>query len=210
MSIPLLVGEAQEVTRAGLRVFFRESSISIVAEADTAHSAVELATSTAPAVVLLSVRLPGAGGLKALERIKAQNPQLPIVMFAEHDHSTQMARAKALGAAGFLLKAFSRIELIAAIEAAALCKPVWSRAELRRVAAVSSTSHLSAEVDAPLTAREHEILRAVTEGLTNHQIAGRFGISHETVKEHVQHFIAKVGVSDRTQAAIWAVRSGLA
>jgi DNA-binding NarL/FixJ family response regulator len=86
----------------------------------------------------------------------------------------------------------------------------WSREEQRRAATGSTTSPQPEEVDIPLTQRETEVLQHLARGLTNKQIGAALGISFETVKEHVQHVLRKIGVSDRTQAAVWAVRKGMA
>ena len=86
---------------------------------------------------------------------------------------------------------------------------VWTREELRRVTGALSTPRLAADVEVALTQRESEVLRQLALGMTNKEIAKALEISYETVKEHVQHILRKVGVSDRTQAAVWAVRKGL-
>ena len=85
----------------------------------------------------------------------------------------------------------------------------WTREELRRVTGALATPRLQNDVEVPLTQRESEVLRQLALGLTNKEIAQALHIRYETVKEHVQHILRKVGVSDRTQAAVWAVRKGL-
>ena len=85
----------------------------------------------------------------------------------------------------------------------------WTREELRRVTGALATPRIVSDVEVPLTQRESEVLRQLANGLTNKEIALALGISYETVKEHVQHILRKIGVSDRTQAAVWAVRKGL-
>ncbi|MCP3692832.1 MAG: response regulator transcription factor, partial [Planctomycetaceae bacterium] len=92
---------------------------------------------------------------------------------------------------------------------AAAGESTWKREELRRVTGALATPRLNADVEVPLTQRESEVLRYLVQGLTNKEIAQVLEISYETVKEHVQHILRKVGVSDRTQAAVWAVRNGL-
>ena len=86
---------------------------------------------------------------------------------------------------------------------------VFSHDEIRRVASAMATPRLTADIDAPFTQRESQVLREMAKGLTNKDIAKPLEISSETVKEHVQHIIRKIGVTDRTQAAVWAVRKGL-
>jgi DNA-binding NarL/FixJ family response regulator len=160
-------------------------------------------------VVLLDIRMPDGDGLTALNRIKAEHPDLPVLILSTYDNPTYVARAVSLGAAGYLLKGSSRDDLLAAIRKAASGESTWRRNELRRVSGSLATPRLAAEVDIPLTQREAEVLRMVALGMTNKQIAQSLQISAETVKEHVQHILRKLGVSDRTQAAVWAVRKKL-
>jgi DNA-binding NarL/FixJ family response regulator len=108
-----------------------------------------------------------------------------------------------------LLKGASRDDLLKAIKNAASGENSWTRDELRRVTGALATPRLNADVEVPLTQRESEVLRQLALGLTNKEIALALHISYETVKEHVQHILRKIGVSDRTQAAVWAVRKGL-
>jgi DNA-binding NarL/FixJ family response regulator len=161
-------------------------------------------------VVLMDMRLPDADGLTTLGRIKLDKPDLPILMLSAFDNPADIARAVALGAAGYLLKGCSREELIKAIQTAATGENGWTRDELRRVAGAMATPRLIANIDVSLTKREGEVLKQLALGLTNKQIADTLHISYETVKEHVQHILGKIGVTDRTQAAVWAVRNGLA
>ncbi|HVT26489.1 MAG TPA: response regulator transcription factor, partial [Lacipirellulaceae bacterium] len=163
-----------------------------------------------PDLVLLDVRMPNGNGLDCLARIKLDLPDMPVVMFSSFDNPTYVARAVALGAAGYLSKSASRNQLIESIRAAASGETIWSREELRRVTgALAAPRNNSPENEVSLTKRESEVLKQLAFGLTNKEIAQSLGISYETVKEHVQHILRKVGVSDRTQAAVWAVRRNL-
>ncbi len=100
-------------------------------------------------------------------------------------------------------------ELLEAIRMASQGQTAWTRDELRHVTGALATPHLAADVEVPLTQRESEVLRQLAYGLTNKGMASGMHISYETVKEHVQHILRGSGVSDRTQAAVWAVRKGL-
>jgi DNA-binding NarL/FixJ family response regulator len=160
-------------------------------------------------VVLLDIRLAEGDGLTALSRIKIDQPDLPVLILSTYDNPTYVARAAALGAAGYLLKGASREELLSAIRKAAGGESVWTREELRRITGALATPRLAADIDVPLTQRESEVLRLLALGQTNKEIGQALHISYETVKEHVQHILRKLGVSDRTQAAVWAVRKGL-
>ena len=209
MSIKLLIADDHEVVRSGLKSLLAETDIKIVAEAATGEQAVKLALKHDPDVVLLDIRMPEGDGLNALGRIKLDKPNMPIVMLSTYDNPTYVARAGALGASGFLLKGITREKLIEAIRTAAAGQSAWTRDELRRVTGALATPRLAADVEVPLTQRESEVLRQLAYGLTNKEIALALHISYETVKEHVQHILRKIGVSDRTQAAVWAVRKGL-
>ncbi|MHB1037416.1 MAG: response regulator [Pirellulales bacterium] len=209
MSIKVLIADDHEVVRSGLKSLVEGSEIKIVAEASTGQEAVRIALSKKVDVVLLDIRMPDGDGLNVLGRIKLDKPELPILMLSTYDNPTYIARAVALGASGYLLKGCSREDLIKAIEVAASGETVWTRDELRRVTGALATPRLATDVEVPLTKRESEVLRQLAFGLTNKEIAQALNISYETVKEHVQHILRKIGVSDRTQAAVWAVRKGL-
>jgi DNA-binding NarL/FixJ family response regulator len=209
MSIKLLVADDHEVVRAGLRSLLAGTDIRIVAEAASGEAAVRMAQKHRPDLALLDIRMPDGDGLTALGRIKLDQPKLPILMFSGYDNPTYIARAVALGANGFVLKDAPKNELIDAIHKAVKGQNIWSREELRRVTGALATPRLTNDIDVPLTQRESEVLHQLGLGLTNKEIAQSLEISYETVKEHVQHILRKIGVTDRTQAAVWAVRNGL-
>lgn len=207
--IDLLIADDHEVVRSGLKTMLADTEIRVVAEVATGSEAVKYALENDPDVVLLDVRMPDGDGLTGLGRIKLDKPDMPVLMLSTFDNPTYIARAVALGASGFLLKGCSRDELVRAIRLAAAGESAWTRDELRRVTGALATPRLSADVEVPLTHRESEVLRQLAYGLTNKEIAQALDISYETVKEHVQHILRKIGVSDRTQAAVWAVRKQL-
>ena len=209
MTVKILVADDHEVVRSGLKSLLAGPDIKIIAEASSGEAAVRLALKHDPHVVLMDIRMPDGDGLTALGRIKLDRPNMPVLMLSTYDNPTYVARAVALGASGFLLKGTSREKLIEAIHIAAKGQSAWTREELRRVTGALATPRLAGEVDVPLTQRESEVLRQLAFGLTNKEIALALHISYETVKEHVQHILRKIGVSDRTQAAVWAVRKGL-
>ena len=209
MSIKMLIADDHEVVRYGLKSLMEDTDIIIIAEASSGDEAVRLALKHEPDVVLLDIRMPEVDGLTALGRIKLDRPNMPVLMFSTYDNPTYIARAVALGAAGYLLKSAKRERLLEAIRVAASGENAWTRDELRRVTGALATPRLTADVEVPLTQRESEVLRQLALGLTNKEIAQALHISYETVKEHVQHILRKIGVSDRTQAAVWAVRQGL-
>lgn len=209
MAIKVLIADDHELVRLGLRELFKDSGIKIASEASSGEEAIKKAISGNPDVVLLDVRMAEGDGLNALGRIKLERPELPVVILSTYDNPTYVARAVALGAAGYVLKGAPRDKLLEAIRVAADGGSAWTREELRRVTGALATPRLNADVEVPLTQRESEVLHQLALGLTNKEIAQALDISYETVKEHVQHILRKVGVSDRTQAAVWAVRKNL-
>ncbi len=209
MTIRVLVADDHEVVRTGIKSLVGDADISIVAEATTGREAVEMAEKHKPDIAILDVRMPDGDGLTTLGRIKVAFPDMPVLMLSTYDNPTYIARALALGACGYILKTAGREELVSAIRRGAQGEKVWSREEMRRVTGALSTPRIDSDVEVALTQRESEVLRQLALGLTNKEIASVLEISYETVKEHVQHILRKVGVSDRTQAAVWAVRKGL-
>lgn len=209
MSIRVIVADDHEVVRSGIRSIVENTEIEVIGEASDGEEAIRLAKEVESDVVLMDVRMPNTDGLAALGRLKIDKPDLPVLMFSTYDNPTYIARAVALGACGYILKSSEKTVLLEALRKASRGEDVWRRDELRRVTGALATPRVSGDVEVPLTQRESEVLRQMAFGLTNKEIAQALGISYETVKEHVQHILRKVGVSDRTQAAVWAVRQGL-
>ena len=207
--IRLLIADDHEMLRSGVKAMLTGTEIEVVAEATTGQAAVKCALEHEVDVVLMDVRMPDGDGVTALGRIKLNKPNLPILMFSSYDNPTYVARAVALGASGYLLKNCTRDELVDAIRKVVSGENIFTREELRRMTSSLATPRLAADVEVPLTKREGEVLRQLASGMTNKQIAEALHISLETIKEHVQHILRKIGVTDRTQAAVWAVRKGL-
>ena len=207
--IRLLIADDHEVVRSGLKSMLAGTEVKVVAEVATGAAAVKYALENEVDVVLMYIRMPDGDGLTALGRIKLDKPDMPVLILSTFDNPTYVARAVALGASGYLLKGCSSESLIAGIRTAASGESAWTRDELRRVTGALAVPRLTADVEVPLTQRESEVLRQLAYGLTNKEIAVTLKISYETVKEHVQHILRKIGVSDRTQAAVWAVRKEL-
>jgi len=205
----ILIADDHQVVRTGLKSLLAGTEFTVIAEAVDGDEAVKLAAKHKPDLVLLDIRMPGLDGLVALSRIKMNQPTIPVMMLSTYDNPTYVAKSVALGASGYLLKGATRDELLAAFRKVVAGEDAWTRDELRRVTGALATPRMSADVEVPLTQRESEVLRQLAYGLTNKEIGQALGISYETVKEHVQHILRKIGVTDRTQAAVWAVRKGL-
>jgi len=209
MSIKLLIVDDHEVVRSGLKTMLEGSDIKVVAEAATGEAAAKLIGKQKLDLVLMDVRMPDGDGLSALGRIRLEKPDLPVLMFSNYDNPTYVARSVALGANGYLLKSITQDKLVEALQLAAAGKSLWTREELRRVTGALTAPRVNSDLEVPLTQRENDVLQQLAYGLTNKEIAKALNISYETVKEHVQHILRKIGVTDRTQAAVWAVRKGL-
>lgn len=206
----ILIADDHEVVRRGLVSLFADSPLEVCGEASSPDEAVRLARKLKPDVVLLDVRFGETDGLEAVKRIRSAAPAARVVILSAFDNPTYVARAVASGAHDYLLKTISRTDLIAAVTAAAAGENATRIGELRRVASQMSRREKGSVTGVPLTPRETQVLRLVAMGLANQEIADALEISVETVKEHVQNLLRKLGVGDRTQAAVWALRHGLA
>jgi DNA-binding NarL/FixJ family response regulator len=205
----VLIVDDHEVVRRGLTQLFADSPVRVCGEAATADEAVRQARRHEPDVILLDVRLGDADGLEAVKPLRSAAPAARVVMFSAFDNPTYVARAVAAGAHDYLLKTISRLDLIAAVTAAAAGEQATRIGELRRIAGRMSQREKGNANGVPLTPREAQVLRLIAMGLANQEIADTLAISVETVKEHVQNLLRKLGLGDRTQAAVWALRQGL-
>jgi DNA-binding NarL/FixJ family response regulator len=207
--IKLLIADDHEMVRCGLKTLLAGTEIGVVAEAATGQAAATLAVEKEVDVALLDVRMPDGDGLSVLGRIKLDKPALPVLLFSAYDNPASVARAIALGASGFLQKGCSREELLGAIRTVAAGENIWNPEKLRSASRSLRTPRFGGSLEVSLSEREGEVLRQIAHGATNKQIAATMNIGCETVKEHVQHIFRKIGLTDRTQAAVWAVRNGL-
>lgn len=206
--VTVLVADDHEVVRRGIESVLAGTNIQVVAEASCGDDAIRLTKMLRPDVVLLDIRMPGFDGLKVLDTLRREVPDMKVVMLSTSDNPTYVARAVALGADDYVFKGCGREELIATIETAAAGQSPVEHGALNRVATTLQTRKLPSD-DIPVTSRETQVLRHVAFGLNNREIGQSLGISTETVKEHVQKIFRKIAVNDRTQAAVWAVRKGM-
>ena len=198
----LLVAHPKPVIRAGFRSMLAGSSVETVGEASDAPNTLTLAKKHKPAVILLDVGIPGGDAFELAQTLAKPLPATKFVFVTEIDNPTYMARARAVGAINCLLMGFSQRELIAAIENGAAGKPAAGVGPFAKISASMQPRDARAARDSGLTPRESQVLSHVAFGLSNE-------ISVETVKEHVQNLLRKLAVNDRTQAAVWAVKSGV-
>ncbi|MGO9115952.1 MAG: response regulator [Thermoguttaceae bacterium] len=207
--IQILIADDQEIVRCGVKALLAGTEIKVVAEATTSQAAIKLALEKDLDVVLLDVRLPDGDGLTALGRIKLDKPDLPVLLFSAFDNPASIARVIALGASGFLLKGCSRDEFLSTIRSAAAGESIWSKEKLRSASRSLRAPRFAGSLEASLSDSEGEVLRQMAHGLTNKQIAETLNVSENMVKDHVKIVLRKIGVVDRTQAALWAVRNDL-
>jgi DNA-binding NarL/FixJ family response regulator len=207
--ISLLVAYPKDLIRAGLRSMLDGTRIKIVGEAVDSPSTLSLAKKHKPAVVLLDAAIPGGDAFGLVVTLSKTMPATKIVMLSANDNPTYMARARAAGATNCLLKDMTAKELVTAIENAAAGKSISGSAAYAKIAASMEPRDARAARDSGLTPRESQVLSHVAFGLSNDEIARSLQISVETVKEHVQNLLRKLNVNDRTQAAVWAVQSGV-
>lgn len=210
MAITVLIADDHEVIRRGVEVLLESSHFRVVASAATVEQLVRLARKHKPDVVLLDVRLGDEDGLDAIRRVRSAATKTRIVVFSAFDNPTYVARAVAAGANDYLLKTADRDTLLAALDNAVADGPPTRTGMLRSVAASMTKRDVPGDAHVPLTPRELQTLRLIAMGLSNREIADTMGISVETVKEHVQNMLRKTSLHDRTQAAVWALRNGLA
>lgn len=196
----ILIADDQEIVRIGLKHLLKGWT---VVEAVNANSAWQLFKKNKPDITVIEPCLPG-DGVVCLARIKTEFPDARILMLGGSQNPTYMARAVALGANGYVLKSASGSEIVAAIKEIAAGEDIWTRDNLRRV---TGSLSLTNGTGINLTKRESEVLKQLALGLSNKEIGLALGISYETVKEHVQNILRKLGVTDRTQAAVHAVRN---
>jgi DNA-binding NarL/FixJ family response regulator len=209
MSIRLLICDDHEVIRIGLASLLAGTEIQIIGEAANSKDVLRIAQKEKPDVILLDIRMPDGDGLSTLEKLRSKVPESRVVMLSTYDNPTYIARAVALGASDYVLKGSSREDLIATIMAAAAGESPSRSGELKKIAGAMKVRQVIDDDDVPLTQRETQVLRHVALGLSNKEIGKSLEISVETVKEHVQNILRKITVTDRTQAAVWAVRKGL-
>ncbi len=210
MSIRLMIADDHEVVRSGLACLLDGTDVQVVAEATDGNQAVEMFRQCQPDVVLMDVRMPEMDGLEALQKIIEEQPETRVIMLSTYDNPTYIARSVALGAYDYLSKDCSRDELLQSIQRTAEGRKSEQGSAMHQISS-SMQKRLVAGEDMPsLTRREHQVLRHLALGLSNREIGRSLEISVETVKEHVQNVLRKLNVGDRTEAAVWAVRRGLA
>ncbi len=213
-TIRVLVADDHQIVREGVRAVLERAGFEVVDEAASGRETLEKVRLHRPDVVLLDIRMPDGDGLQTLEAIKASFPEVRVIMLTTYANPGYLARAVTAGAAGYLTKEANPAQIAKAVQAAVSGEQLLDydllQLALRNVAA--QAGELTPEDDdliVPLTEQEKVILRLIVAGLSNEDIGRALSITVNTVKTHIRHIFQKLGVSDRTQAAVWAVRHGL-
>lgn len=209
-TIRVVIADDHGIVRQGLRALLSRPGIEVVGEAENGAAAVELAKTLQPDVLLLDIRMKDSDGLQALPQIKAASPRTSVIMLTTYANPGYLARAISGGAAGYLSKETNPEQIVRAVRAAT-GEELFDRAllEAALVQAVDASVPMPEPLEMPvepLSERELDVLRLMVHGMSNLVIAETLNISVPTVKTHVQHILQKLHVSDRTQAALLAVR----
>ena len=210
-NIRILIADDHAIVREGLRTLITaKPGLELVGEASDGNEAVLLARSLEPDVILLDMMMPHKDGLAAIKEIKADNPEARILVLTSFSDDEKVFAAIKAGALGYLLKDSSPQQLVQAIQDVHQGQSsLHPTIALKLIRELNQPPNLP-PTDDPLTARELEALRLVALGLTNQEIAEKLSISERTVGKHVSNILEKLHLANRTQAALYALRKGLA
>jgi DNA-binding NarL/FixJ family response regulator len=211
--ITILIADDHSMVREGLRSMLNAPGLQVVGEASNGREAVSKAEACDPDVVLMDIRMPDMDGIEALQAIKSTQSHIQVLMVTTYRSTAYLLRALAAGAAGFVLKDISRDALLATVRAVAagttgIDRQFLQRA-LRNLQEADEPSVENMELSEALTPRETDVLWLIAEGLTNLAIAQALDLSPGTVKSYVQTILQKLNATDRTHAAVKAIRMGL-
>jgi DNA-binding NarL/FixJ family response regulator len=208
--IRVLLVDDHPMVRMGLRVFLSESKdVAVIGELSDGDAALSFVDREAPDVVLMDLSMPGVDGIAATRAIAAAHPEIKVVVLTTFVDRERVLDAVDAGAVGYLLKDADPEELVRSIRAAARGESPFAPRAAQALLADRSDRSARGDPAAILTDREREVLRLVGRGLSNKEIGRQLGISEKTVKAHLGAAFQRIGVRDRTQAALWAERNEL-
>jgi two-component system, NarL family, response regulator LiaR len=208
--IAVLLVDDHAVVREGLRTFLElQDGIDVVGEAADGEAAVREAERVRPDVILMDLVMPRLDGVGAMRELRRRVPETRVIVLTSFADDERLLGAIRAGAAGYLLKNAEPQEVVRAVRAASAGQTLLDPAVAARVVESIADRDQVAGAES-LTPREREVLGLIARGRSNKLIARELGIAEKTVKTHVGHVLAKLGVTDRTQAAVIAVRTGLA
>ena len=210
--ISIMLVEDHLITRMGLRFALEQvGDLKVIAEAEDGNNAVSTAIRVKPNVILMDIGLPGLNGIDAAQQIKAKDATIRIVMLTSHSLDEDILAALAANCDGYCLKDVAADQLVNAIRTVhnggIWLDPAIAKRVIRPY--IEQKPVTTPVNNSTLTERELEVLTLVVEGLSNQEIAERLILSTETIKTHMRHLMEKLSVSDRTQAAVKALRTGL-
>jgi DNA-binding NarL/FixJ family response regulator len=208
----LIICDDQSIVRDGLEMLVKlEKDMEVVGTAGDGAAAVELVTQKKPDIVLMDLKMPVMNGVEATRRIRAQFPEIKVLVLTTYADDEWVFDAVQAGASGYLLKDTPRDEVIKAIRGTLEGKTYVDPSVAGKVLHQAAARHTqpATNITADLTEREVEVLRLIAKGFSNKDISGKLFLSEGTVRNHVSVILAKLGVSDRTQAAVIAIQHGL-
>ncbi|MFG2354846.1 response regulator [Streptomyces sp. NPDC048521] len=213
--IRVLIADDQQMVRQGFTVLLNtKPDIEVIGQAVDGRDAIARTAELLPDVVLMDIRMPELGGIEATRRITSGHPDIKVLVLTTFDLDEYVYEALRAGASGFLLKDASADQLAEAVRVVAAGDALLAPGITRRL--IAEFSRLDGTPRAPLkqrvgdlTERETEVLALIAQGLSNAEIAGRLVVAEQTVKTHVGRILVKLGLRDRTQAAVFAYESGL-
>jgi DNA-binding NarL/FixJ family response regulator len=208
MTVRVLIADDHYVVRAGIAAMFIGTEFEVTAQATNCRDAVRFTATCAPDIVVLDLSLPDGSGLAAAQRIKSQRPGSRLVVLTAAAGIPAMVQAYDLGVDGYLVKGVTREKFLDTLRKIADGRSGWTRRQLRQIGTAKRHRYgLSPCVG--LTEREVQVLSRIVAGMSNDEIAEDLNVDVETVKQHVKALLRKLGLVDRTQAAIWAVHGGM-
>jgi DNA-binding NarL/FixJ family response regulator len=213
--VRVVLVDDHDLFRTGLRNLLEEhGGVTVLAEAVNGAEGVKLVRELAPDVVVMDLNMPTMSGVDATRMITAQSPLTRVIVLSISDEDADVMDAIVAGACGYLLKDSSISEVVAGIRSAAvgasLISPTIASKVLQRVRATTADTDIAETIQTELSDRELEVLKLIANGKDNAQIAAELVISPKTVKNHISNILMKLQMQNRIQAAVYAVRSGLA
>ncbi|MBI4743696.1 MAG: response regulator transcription factor [Actinobacteria bacterium] len=212
--IKILIADDHELVRKGLRAVLElENDFEIVGEAIDGNEVVNKVKKLVPDIVLMDLKMPGISGIEASQKIKTLFPHIKILILTAFQGGEDIIGSLQAGVSGYLLKDVSSVDLISAIHSISrgqlLLRPSVAKTLLDKFSASFSDRTDNSKLSSSLTVREEEVLNLMAKGLKNKDIADTLWISEKTVKTHVSSILHKLRQPDRTQAVLYAIRSGL-
>ena len=209
-AVRVLIVDDQTLFRAGLaRLLNEDPRVEVVGQATDGADAAKLAAKHKPDVVLMDLKMPVLDGIEATKQITEANPEVKILVLTTFETDSQVIQALKAGASGYVLKDSSADAIVSSIVAVMSGEKVMASAVANRVLEMLTGTTTPKEFYDGLTNREVEILKLLANGMANKQIAYRLKISEKTVRNHVSNTYEKLGIYDRSQAVLYAVRKGL-